>query len=147
VNGHKKILVPEFSRTFPLLLLWRGWDDSVFSAQGVYEAAIYLGIANQLTNILLETLGRLLHLSDIFSGYLFFLVLRMGEFIFPKWSLHNLGYPMKMFFLEITDQWREFMKEQIARARIYFNLAEEGVSQLCKASRWPHCSCVAAVAE
>ncbi|KAH0997924.1 hypothetical protein GBA52_021788 [Prunus armeniaca] len=61
----------------------------------------------------------------------------MGEFIFPKWSLHNLGYPMKMFFQEITDQWREFMKEQIARARIYFNLAEEEVSQLCKASRWP----------
>ncbi|BFG33412.1 hypothetical protein CerSpe_196860 [Prunus speciosa] len=26
--------------------------DSVFSAQGVYEAAFYLGIANQLTNIL-----------------------------------------------------------------------------------------------
>ncbi|KAL6275165.1 hypothetical protein ACE6H2_018766 [Prunus campanulata] len=25
--------------------------DSVFSAQGVYEAAFYLGIANQLTNI------------------------------------------------------------------------------------------------
>lgn len=26
--------------------------DSVFSAQGVYEAAIHLGIANQLANIL-----------------------------------------------------------------------------------------------
>ncbi|OMO90976.1 Squalene/phytoene synthase [Corchorus olitorius] len=31
--------------------------------------------------------------------------------------------------------WREFMKEQITRAWFYFNLAEEGASQLDKASR------------
>ena len=31
------------------------------------------------------------------------------------------------------------MKEQIARARFYFNLAEVGASQLDKASRWPVC--------
>lgn len=29
------------------------------------------------------------------------------------------------------------MKEQIKRARFYFKLAEEGASQLDKASRWP----------
>ena len=29
------------------------------------------------------------------------------------------------------------MKQQIKRARFYFNQAEEGASQLDKASRWP----------
>jgi phytoene synthase len=32
------------------------------------------------------------------------------------------------------------MKEQITRARFYFNLAEVGASQLDKDSRWPVCT-------
>ncbi|GLT74237.1 hypothetical protein SLA2020_460440 [Shorea laevis] len=38
---------------------------------------------------------------------------------------------------KVTDAWREFMKEQITRARFYFNLAEDGASQIHKASHWP----------
>ncbi|KAJ7009467.1 hypothetical protein NC653_000220 [Populus alba x Populus x berolinensis] len=63
--------------------------ESESSAQSIYNAALYLGIGNQLTNILRD----------------------VGE--------------------------EEFMKEQITRARFYFNLAEEGASKLEKASRWP----------
>jgi len=29
------------------------------------------------------------------------------------------------------------MKEQIARARFYYNLVEQGISRLDKASHWP----------
>ncbi|KAK6163755.1 hypothetical protein DH2020_000619 [Rehmannia glutinosa] len=42
-----------------------------------------------------------------------------------------------VFSRKVTDGWREFMKEQIKRARFYFNQAEEGATQLHKASRWP----------
>ncbi|RVW48639.1 Phytoene synthase, chloroplastic [Vitis vinifera] len=42
-----------------------------------------------------------------------------------------------IFSRKVNDGWREFMKQQITRARFYFNQAEEGASQLDKASRWP----------
>ncbi|KAK6141820.1 hypothetical protein DH2020_024436 [Rehmannia glutinosa] len=70
--------------------------ESSLSAQTIYNAALYLGIGNQLTNILRD----------------------VGE-------------------EKVTDGWREFMKEQIKRARFYFDQAEEGATQLHKASRWP----------
>ncbi|GLT39452.1 hypothetical protein SLA2020_136410 [Shorea laevis] len=74
--------------------------ESLVAAQNKYNAAVYLGIGNQLTNILRDVE------EDASRG-------------------------------RVTDAWREFMKEQITRARFYFNLAEEGASQLDKASRWP----------
>lgn len=42
-----------------------------------------------------------------------------------------------IFSMKVTDKWREFMKEQIKRARCYFEQAEDGASQLDRDSRWP----------
>lgn len=37
----------------------------------------------------------------------------------------------------MTDKWRNFMKGQIRRARMFFDEAEKGVQGLNSASRWP----------
>jgi phytoene synthase len=37
----------------------------------------------------------------------------------------------------VTDKWRKFMKMQIKRARMFFDEAERGVTELRKESRWP----------
>lgn len=42
-----------------------------------------------------------------------------------------------VFSRKVSERWKAFMKQQIVRARLYFNSAEEGASQLEKASRWP----------
>lgn len=38
---------------------------------------------------------------------------------------------------KVTDKWRSFMKNQIKRARMFFDEAEKGVTELSEASRWP----------
>ncbi|KAM7280211.1 hypothetical protein ACFE04_007345 [Oxalis oulophora] len=61
-----------------------------------------------------------------------------GRVYLPQDELAQFGLSDKdIFARKVTDKWREFMKEQITRATFYFNLAEEGASQLDKASRWP----------
>jgi phytoene synthase len=64
-----------------------------------------------------------------------------GRVYLPQDELAQFGLcDMDIVFArKVTDGWRELMKEQITRARFYFNLAEEGASQLEKASRWPVC--------
>jgi phytoene synthase len=63
-----------------------------------------------------------------------------GRVYLPQDELAQFGLCDKdVFARKVTDEWRELMKEQITRARFYFNLAEEGASQLEKASRWPVC--------
>ncbi|KVI03037.1 Squalene/phytoene synthase [Cynara cardunculus var. scolymus] len=42
-----------------------------------------------------------------------------------------------IFAMKVTNKWRVFMKKQIKRARTFFDQAEEGVTQLSSASRWP----------
>ncbi|KAF3638633.1 Phytoene synthase, chloroplastic [Capsicum annuum] len=92
------------------------------SAQTVYNAALHLGIGNQLTNIL----------RDVGEDAL------RGRVYLPQDELAQYGIRDEdVFARNVTDQWRGFMKEQIRRARFYFNLAEEGASHLNKASRWP----------
>ncbi|KAL2540852.1 Phytoene synthase [Abeliophyllum distichum] len=96
--------------------------ESSLSAQRIYNAALYLGIGNQLTNIL----------RDVGEDAL------RGRVYLPQNELAKYGLSDKdVFSRKVTDGWREFMKEQISRARFYFNQAEEGASQLDKASRWP----------
>ncbi|XP_068339230.1 phytoene synthase 2, chloroplastic-like [Pyrus communis] len=96
--------------------------DSLISAQRTYDSALYLGIGNQLTNIL----------RDVGEDAM------RGRVYLPQDELAQFGLcDNDVFSRKVTDQWRAFMKEQIARARFYFNLAEEGASQLDKASRWP----------
>ncbi|KAK9941406.1 hypothetical protein M0R45_018009 [Rubus argutus] len=96
--------------------------DSLISTQSTYDAALYLGIGNQLTNIL----------RDVGEDA------ARGRVYLPQDELAQFGLCDKdVFSRKVSDQWREFMKEQITRARHYFNLAEEGASQLEKDSRWP----------
>ncbi|KAL6203937.1 hypothetical protein ACLB2K_021207 [Fragaria x ananassa] len=96
--------------------------DSLNSTQSTYDAALYLGIGNQLTNIL----------RDVGEDA------ARGRVYLPQDELAQFGLcDNDVFARKVTDQWRKFMKEQISRARFYFNLAEEGASQLDKDSRWP----------
>ncbi|XP_039003525.1 phytoene synthase 2, chloroplastic-like isoform X2 [Hibiscus syriacus] len=88
----------------------------------IYTAALYLGIGNQLTNILRDV-G-----EDACRGRVYL----------PQEELTQFGLSDKdIFSRKVTDAWRDFMKEQIVRARFFFNLAEEGASELDKDSRWP----------
>jgi phytoene synthase len=42
-----------------------------------------------------------------------------------------------IFAGKVTDKWRNFMKSQIKRARMFFDEAEKGVTELNEQSRWP----------
>ncbi|KAL3519094.1 hypothetical protein ACH5RR_021683 [Cinchona calisaya] len=96
--------------------------ESPISSQIIYDAALYLGIGNQLTNIL----------RDVGEDA------QRGRIYLPQDELAQFGLcDEDVFSRKVTDGWREFMKKQIRRARFYFNQAEEGASQLDKASRWP----------
>ncbi|XWS52401.1 hypothetical protein CRYUN_Cryun11dG0067300 [Craigia yunnanensis] len=95
--------------------------ESSVSTHTIYNSALYLGIGNQLTNIL----------TDVGEDAL------RGRVYLPQDELAQFGLCDKdVLSRKVTDAWRDFMKEQITRARFYFNLAE-GASQLDKASRWP----------
>ncbi|KAG5250150.1 phytoene synthase [Salix suchowensis] len=83
--------------------------ESSVCAKSIYNAAIHFGIANQLTNIL----------RDVGEDAL------RGRIYLPQDELEQFG---------LSDD--DFMKEQIARARFYYSLAEQGISHLDKAS---HC--------
>ncbi|KAK7387628.1 hypothetical protein VNO78_28553 [Psophocarpus tetragonolobus] len=97
-------------------------QESVIPVQSVYDAALYLGIGNQLTNIL----------RDVGEDAL------RGRVYLPQDELAQFGLRDKdVFSRKVSERWRKFMKYQITRARFYFNRAEDGVSQLEKASRWP----------
>lgn len=61
-----------------------------------------------------------------------------GRVYLPQDELAQFGLcDEDVFSRKVDERWKEFMKEQITRARFYFNSAEEGASQLQKDSRWP----------
>ncbi|KAF8655787.1 hypothetical protein HU200_060948 [Digitaria exilis] len=96
--------------------------DSKASAESVYNAALALGIANQLTNIL----------RDVGEDA------RRGRIYLPLDELAQAGLTEDDIFRgKVTDKWRRFMKGQIQRARLFFDEAEKGVAHLDSASRWP----------
>ncbi|CAM0948642.1 unnamed protein product [Alopecurus aequalis] len=96
--------------------------DSKASAESVYNAALALGIANQLTNIL----------RDVGEDS------RRGRIYLPLDELAQAGLTEEDIFKgKVTDKWRRFMKGQIQRARLFFDEAEKGVMSLDSASRWP----------
>lgn len=75
--------------------------------------------------------------SLVFFNIVAFSALR-GRVYLPEDELAQFGLSDKdVLSRKVTDAWREFMKEQITRARFFFKLAEEGASQLDKDSRWP----------
>lgn len=96
--------------------------ESKASTESVYNAALALGIANQLTNIL----------RDVGEDA------RRGRVYLPQDELAQAGLSDEDIFAgKVTDKWRNFMKKQIKRARMFFDQAENGVSELSAASRWP----------
>ncbi|XP_071722757.1 phytoene synthase 2, chloroplastic-like [Rutidosis leptorrhynchoides] len=96
--------------------------ESQASTESVYNAALALGIANQLTNIL----------RDVGEDA------RRGRIYLPQDELAHAGLSDEDIFAgKVTDKWRNFMKKQIERARVFFNKAEAGVIELSAASRWP----------
>ncbi|CAN1335860.1 Phytoene synthase 2, chloroplastic (Fragment) [Linum perenne] len=96
--------------------------ESSVSVQTIYDGALYLGIGNQLTNIL----------RDVGEDA------SRGRVYLPQDELAQFGISERdVLSRKVTEGWREFMRAQITRARSYFNLAEEGASHLDDASRWP----------
>lgn len=96
--------------------------ESQASTESVYNAALALGIANQLTNIL----------RDVGEDA------RRGRVYLPQDELAQAGLSDEDIFAgKVTDKWRSFMKNQIKRARMFFDEAEKGVTELSSASRWP----------
>ncbi|KAF7831169.1 phytoene synthase 2, chloroplastic [Senna tora] len=92
------------------------------TTESVYNAALALGIANQLTNIL----------RDVGEDA------RRGRIYLPQDELAQAGLSDDDIFAgKVTDKWRNFMKSQIKRARMFFDEAEKGVTELNEASRWP----------
>eukprot|EP00897_Mesotaenium_endlicherianum_P010517 jgi/Mesen1/9494/ME000063S08944 len=92
------------------------------SVESVYDAALALGIANQLTNIL----------RDVGEDS------RRGRVYLPQDELAQFGLSEEDIFEGVvTEKWRAFMRFQIKRARDYFVKAEEGVRELDEHSRWP----------
>ncbi|KAH9620943.1 hypothetical protein KSS87_016935 [Heliosperma pusillum] len=96
--------------------------ESKAPTESVYNAALALGIANQLTNIL----------RDVGEDA------RRGRVYLPQDELAQAGLSDEDIFVgKVTDKWRSFMKKQIKRARMFFDEAERGVVDLSAASRWP----------
>ncbi|MEO1003805.1 MAG: phytoene synthase [Cyanobacteria bacterium J06638_7] len=86
------------------------------------EAAVALGIANQLTNIL----------RDVGEDR------ERGRIYLPQDELDRFGYSEELL-LEgvVNDSWRELMRFQLQRAREWFARAEAGVRWLAPDARWP----------
>ena len=86
------------------------------------EAAIALGIANQLTNILRdvgEDRGR-------------------GRIYIPLEDLNRFGYSEEDLIAgKINDSWKALMAFQLKRAREWFARSEEGIRWLSVDARWP----------
>ncbi|KAK8456257.1 hypothetical protein SEVIR_4G300900v4 [Setaria viridis] len=96
--------------------------ESKATTESVYSAALALGIANQLTNIL----------RDVGEDA------RRGRVYLPQDELAQAGLSDEDILNGVvTNRWRKFMKQQIKRARMFFEEAERGVTELSQASRWP----------
>ncbi|XP_050379838.1 phytoene synthase 2, chloroplastic [Argentina anserina] len=96
--------------------------DSQVTTESVYNAALALGIANQLTNIL----------RDVGEDA------KRGRIYLPQDELAQAGLcDADIYAGKVTNKWRSFMKSQIKRARMFFDEAEKEVTELSEASRWP----------
>ena len=88
----------------------------------ISEAAIALGIANQLTNIL----------RDVGEDR------QRRRIYLPQDEIKQFGYSEEELLLGvINDQWRSLMTFQLNRAREWFKTSEEGIKWLSADARWP----------
>jgi len=88
----------------------------------ISEAAIALGIANQLTNIL----------RDVGEDR------QRGRIYLPQDEIEQFGYSEEELLLgKINNQWKNLMAFQVKRAREWFKSSEEGIKWLSGDARWP----------
>jgi phytoene synthase len=86
------------------------------------EAAVALGIANQLTNIL----------RDVGEDR------QRGRIYLPLDELERFGYSeAELMAGSLNDNWRALMRFQLQRARQWFARSEAGVRWLAPDARWP----------
>ncbi len=86
------------------------------------EAAIALGIANQLTNILRDV-GEDRH---------------RGRIYLPQADIEKFNYSEEELLKgKINKQWKALMNFQLARAREWFQKSEDGIKWLSSDARWP----------
>jgi len=86
------------------------------------EAAIALGIANQLTNILRDV-GEDRH---------------RGRIYLPQEDIEKFNYSEEELLKgKINKQWKSLMNFQLARAREWFQKSEDGIKWLSSDARWP----------
>lgn len=98
------------------------WDSANGKVGAPTEAAIALGVANQLTNIL----------RDVGEDA------RRGRIYLPLEELTLFNYTEDDLFNGVIDQrWRELMRFQIQRARKFYAVAERGISSLSPDARFP----------
>ncbi len=88
----------------------------------ISEAAIALGIANQLTNIL----------RDVGEDR------QRGRIYLPQDEIKQFGYSEEELLSgKINKQWKNLMAFQLNRAREWFKTSEEGIKWLSADARWP----------
>ena len=86
------------------------------------EAAIALGIANQLTNILRDV-GEDRH---------------RGRIYLPQEDIEKFNYSEEELLKgKINKQWKALMNFQLTRAREWFQKSEDGIKWLSSDARWP----------
>ena len=86
------------------------------------EAAIALGIANQLTNILRDV-GEDRH---------------RGRIYIPQADIEKFNYSEEELLKgKINKQWKALMNFQLRRAREWFQKSEDGIKWLSSDARWP----------
>jgi len=86
------------------------------------EAAIALGIANQLTNILRDV-GEDRH---------------RGRIYLPQADIAKFNYSEEELLQgKINKQWKSLMNFQLTRAREWFQKSEDGIKWLSSDARWP----------
>ena len=86
------------------------------------EAAIALGIANQLTNIL----------RDVGEDR------QRGRIYLPQEDLEKFNYSEEELLKGvINNQWKSLMNFQLQRARDWFQKSEDGIKWLSSDARWP----------
>ncbi len=86
------------------------------------EAAIALGIANQLTNIL----------RDVGEDR------QRGRIYLPQSDIKKFNYSEEELLQgKINKQWKSLMNFQLTRAREWFQKSEDGIKWLSSDARWP----------
>ncbi len=97
-------------------------DASWIQVPDISDAAIALGIANQLTNIL----------RDVGEDR------QRGRIYLPQDEIKQYGYSEEELLMgTINNQWKDLMAFQLNRAREWFQISEQGIKWLSGDARWP----------